>query len=136
MSINIDSITPLVQVFNMRFALGFYRDILGFEVVSNSGNGDDSSWVWLRLNGCDLMLNDQYEPGHELLSPPPERTRWHSDMCLYFGCRDLDAIYEYLLSKGIAIEPPFVTSYGMKQLYVSDPDNYHLCFQWSADADG
>lgn len=133
MAIDIAGMTPLIQVLNMRRSLKFYREILGFEVVSDSGNGDDSSWVWLRLNGADLMLNDQYEPGHVPDDPPAERTKWHGDTCLYFGCQNADAAYEYLKSTGVVAEPPIITSYGMKQLYVRDPDNYGICFQHSAD---
>lgn len=130
MPINIQNLTPLIQVFNMPRSLDFYRDILGFEIVGDSGNGDDSSWVWLRLNRCDLMLNDQYEPRHVPLNPPTERTKWHDDTCLYLGCPDVDAAYEYLKSKGIELDPPKVAPYGMKQLYLKDPDGYGLCFQW------
>lgn len=129
MALEISGMAPLIQVFNMPRSLGFYRDILGFEVVQDSGGGDDSSWVWLRLNCTDLMLNDQYEPDSVPDAPPPERTRWHGDTCLYLGCADPDTAYEYLRSKGVACEPPKVAPYGMKQLYVSDPDNYGLCFQ-------
>lgn len=100
--------TPLIQVFSMPRALAFYRDILGFEVVSDSGNGDDSSWVWLRLNGADLMLNDQYEPGNVPPNPPAERVKWHNDTCLYFGCPDPDEAFEYLRSRGIELIPPKV----------------------------
>ena len=133
MSIKIEGMTPLIQVFNMRRSLAFYRDILGFEVVGDSGNGDDSSWVWLRLDGVDLMLNDQYEPGSEPNEPPAERTKWHKDTCLYFDCRDTDAVYEYLRSTGVGLKPPITTSYQMKQLYLSDPDNYNICFQQPAE---
>jgi catechol 2,3-dioxygenase-like lactoylglutathione lyase family enzyme len=129
MSVKIDGMTPLIQVFDMPRALAFYRDILGFEVVSDSGDGDSSSWIWLRLNGADQMLNDQYEPGSVPSAPPAERTRWHGDTCLYFGCADPDAAYEYLRSKGIELDPLTVAPYGMKQLYVHDPDGYNLCFQ-------
>ncbi len=76
MAIEINGMTPLIQVFDMPAALKFYRDVLGFEVVTDSGNGDDSSWIWMRLNGADLMLNDQYEPGHVPPAPPSERTQW------------------------------------------------------------
>jgi glyoxylase I family protein len=129
MAIKIDGMVPLIQVFNMPASLRFYRDVLGFEVVSDSGNGDDSSWIWLRLNDADLMLNDQYEPGHVPLGPPAERTKWHEDTCLYFGCPDVDEAYEYLISKDIKADPPIITSYGMKQLYFRDPDNYNICLQ-------
>jgi predicted thioesterase/catechol 2,3-dioxygenase-like lactoylglutathione lyase family enzyme len=127
--LQISGMTPLLSVFKMPRALVFYRETLGFEVVADSGNGDQSSWVWIRLSGVDLMLNDQYEPGSEPPAPPPERSRWHKDTCLYFGCPDPDAAYEVLKSKGVKLEPPHVASYGMKQLYFQDPDGYNLCFQ-------
>jgi uncharacterized glyoxalase superfamily protein PhnB len=129
MPIETRGITPLIQVFSMRRALAFYRDILGFELVSDSGNGDDSSWVWLRLNNSNLMLNDQYEPGHVPPAPPQERTRWHKDTCLYFDSSDPNAVYEHLKSNGVQCNPPKIAPYGMKQLYVTDPDGYGLCFQ-------
>ena len=133
MGIEFARMTPLLSVFNMPASLCFYRDLLGFEVGSDSGNGDDSSWVWLRRSGVDLMLNDQYEPGHVPPAPPHERTKWHHDTCLYFGCEDVDGAYEYLTSKGIKAEPPKVAPYGMKQLYLQDPDGYNICFQWRVE---
>lgn len=133
MALKIDGLTPLIQVFNMPRALGFYRDILGFEVVADSGSGDDSSWVWLRLNDSNLMLNDQYEPGNVPPAPSTERARRHSDTCLYFGCPDPDAAYEYLRSKGVRVRAPKIAPYGMKQLYFSDPDGYGLCLQCPVD---
>jgi len=133
MSVDVNSMTPLLSVFDMPTSLGFYRDILGFEKIADSGNGDSSSWIWLRLNDCNLMLNDQYEPGHVPLAPPPDRTQWHHDTCLYFGCPDPDAAYEYLRSKGVQADLPRVAPYGMKQLYFHDPDGYNLCFQWPVD---
>ena len=129
MPIEIQGMTPLIQVFNMPRALAFYRDLLGFEVVRDSGNGDDSSWVWLRLSGTDLMLNDQYEPGDVPSAPPADRTRWHDDTCLYFGCPDPDAMYEHLRSNGVDAHPPKIAPYGMKQLTLHDPDGYGICFQ-------
>lgn len=134
MALNINGMTPLIQVFNMPRSLAFYREILGFQVQADSGNGDHSSWVWLRLNDVDLMLNDQYEPGHEPPQPPRERTKWHKDTCLYFNCPDPDAAYEFLKSKGIDLKPPKIAPYGMKQLYLTDPDGYALCFQCTVDA--
>ena len=125
--------TPLLQVFDMPRALAFYRDILGFELVTDAGKGDASSWVWLRRDDIDLMLNDQYEPGHVPEVPPAERVRWHDDMCLYFACPDVDAAYEELKDKITGLEPPKTAWYGMRQLNFKDPDGYGICLQWKAD---
>ena len=133
MSLKVEGMAPLLQVFDMSASLAFYRDVLGFERVEDSGRGDDSDWVWLRLDGVDLMLNTAYEAEHRPPHPDPARAAAHEDTGLFFGCRDVDAAYAYLLSKGLNPEPPKVAPYGMKQLYVTDPDGYALCFQWSAD---
>jgi catechol 2,3-dioxygenase-like lactoylglutathione lyase family enzyme len=133
MAIEIRGMTPLLSVFDMPASLRFYRDILGFTVVTDSGCGDESSCVWLRLNGCDLMLNDQYEPGHVPDAPPKERTRWHHDTCLYFSCPDPDAAYDFLVAKGVDVLPPTIAPYGMTQLYFNDPDGYNICFRCPVD---
>jgi catechol 2,3-dioxygenase-like lactoylglutathione lyase family enzyme len=129
MGIEIRGLCPLIQVFSMRRSLAFYRDILGFTVVADSGGGDDASWVWIARDGVNLMLNDQYEPGYVPPECPPERIKWHKDTCLYFECPDPDAAYEFLRSKDVELDPPNDAPYGMRQLYLEDPDGYNICFQ-------
>jgi hypothetical protein len=43
--------------------------------------------------------------------------------------QDVHAAYSHLCWKGVTVEAPRVAPYGMKQLYVSDPDGYVICFQ-------
>jgi hypothetical protein len=64
----------------------------------------------------------------------PARIAVHQDVILYFGCPDVDAAYAYLGAKGITAKKPKIAPYGMKQLYLTDPDGYQICFQWPADA--
>ena len=117
MAIEIRGMAPLLQVFDMPTSLAFYRDVLGFEVESTSKpRGEHFDWALLKLNGVELMLNTAYE----------------EDTAIYFGCPDVDATYAYLRARGVAAREPRVAPYGMKQLYVSDPDGYNLCFQWPA----
>lgn len=42
------------------------------------------------------------------------------------------AAYMHLRAHGVAAKEPKIAHYGMKQLYVIDPDGYNLCFQWPA----
>lgn len=136
MSIEIQGVAPLLQVFDMLTSIRFYRDILGFSVVNTSpalsANPDDVDWAMLRLNDTTLMLNTAYEAEHR--PSVPERTRLvsHDDTCLYFGCPDVDSTYLYLQSQGLKLKAPKVAHYGMKQLYLKDPDGFGICFQWTA----
>lgn len=132
MSLQVEGMAPLLQVFDMPASLAFYRDLLGFERVDDSGAGDASDWVWLRLHGVDLMLNTAYESDSRPPAPDPARIAAHRDTGLFFGCRDVDGAYAYLLANGLKPDPPKIQDYGMKQLYITDPDGYVLCFQWTA----
>ncbi|HEX9893750.1 MAG TPA: VOC family protein [Gemmatimonadales bacterium] len=123
---------PLIQVFDMPRSVAFYRDVLGFEVANQSRPGDAFDWGLLRRDGIELMLNTAYEEEYRPLTPEPARIAAHEDTALFFGCPDVDAAYADLRAKAVDVRPPTVAPYGMKQLYIKDPDGYVLCFQWPA----
>jgi glyoxylase I family protein len=134
MAMEMTGLTPLIQVFDMPESIAFYCGKLGFEVGASSPEiegpeGRYFHWAWLRCGDAELMLNTAYDTGKR----PPERdaARWagHRHTCLYIGCPDPDAAYEHLVSKGVEAQPPQIQSYGMKQVYLRDPDGYMLCFQ-------
>lgn len=133
MAIEVKGMSPLIQVFDMPASLSFNRDKLGFRVTGDSGEGDDSGWVMLQLGDSTIMLNTAYDDGERPAEPDPARIDGHRDTCIYFGCPDVETAYEHLLAEGIVADPPTTAPYGMKQLYLRDPDNFNLCFQWPAE---
>ena len=132
MAFEFRSLCPLLQVFDMPISLRVYGDVLGFQVVSASADGDDANWIWLRRGSADLMLNTAYDPGDRPSRPEPHRVAAHGDTALFFACPDLDAAYQHLTQHRVEVAPPATTPYGMRQMQVSDPDGYELCFQWPA----
>lgn len=135
MPLDLRDLCPLLQVFDMVESLAFYRDIIGFEIVASSPEtagprGTNLGWVYLRLGGATLMLNTRYDP--EDVRPAqrdPVQVAAHDDTSLYIACADVDATYEHLRARGVAMAPPRVAYYGMKQLYLKDPDGFTVCFQ-------
>jgi len=137
MPFEIRGLAPLLQVYDMPRAVQFYCEVLGFELVSNSPlvkspEGECFHWAMLRRDEVTVMLNTAYDEGQRPASPDRPRVAAHRDTCLYFGCPDVDAAHAYLRDKGVDVKPPKVAPYGMKQLYLRDPDGYGLCFQWAA----
>ncbi|HET9275576.1 MAG TPA: VOC family protein [Gemmatimonadales bacterium] len=134
MGFELSSVCPLLQVFDMPASLAFYRDALGFAVVQaapEGATGDRFDWVLLHRDEAELMLNTAYDPDAERPpAPEPARVAAHDDTGLFIGCPDVEAVYEHLRARGVAADPPRVAPYGMKQLYVKDPDGFVLCFQW------
>jgi glyoxylase I family protein len=137
MAIEVRGVCPLLGVYDMPTAVRFYRDKLGFDVVTTSpalGPPDKFHWALLRLGTAEIMLNSAYEFDHERPAPADRaRVAAHDDTTLYFGCPDVDGMYEELRERGVAVTPPKVAPYGMKQLYVKDADGFGLCFQWQAE---
>jgi glyoxylase I family protein len=133
MALQIEDCVTLLEVFDMRRSVAFYRDVLGFEIVAQSQPGEDFDWGWLRQGEVELMLNTAYESHERPPAPDPARVRAHTDTALFFGCRDLDAAHAHLRAHGLNPQPPAVTSYGMRQLWLDDPDGFRLCFQWRVD---
>jgi glyoxylase I family protein len=132
---DIRGLTPLISVFDMPASVRFYRDLLGFEVAMSSPPIEEAMFHWclLRLGDAELMLNDEYEFNSERPAQrPPAFTEAHSKVCLYIDCPDVDAAYEDLKDKVTTIRKPSIAQYGMKQMYLTDPDGYGLCFQWPA----
>lgn len=136
MSIDMRGMTTLLQVFDMATSLRFYCDVLGFEISQTDSNttAPHHNWVWLKRGDIDLMLNTAYEEDARPPVADKRRIASHGDTGLFIAAPDVDAIYAHLRTNGIDVKQPTVAPYGMKQLYVSDPDGFCLCFQWAAKA--
>lgn len=125
----IDTMTPLLHVFDMSRSVAFYCDVLGFGIVETSGPGSDFFWCRLRLGEAILMLNSAYDEGDRPPTPDALRVAAHCDTVLYFGCTDADAAYAHLCDLGWPAQAPVTAYYGMRQVYTQDPDGFAICFQ-------
>jgi glyoxylase I family protein len=132
MGIEVRGLAPLLEVFDMPTSIAFYREVVGFEVIATSAPGPKFDWALLSLNGVELMLNTAYDEPNRPPARDPARIAAHHDTSIYFGCPDVDGAYAYLRAKGVRAQEPQTAPYGMRQLYLSDPDGYTLCFQWPA----
>lgn len=132
MALDVSGIAILLWVYDMPTSIRFYRDTLGFELVSTSDvlGEDYFHWAMLRIGKAQLMLNTIFESNEARPSPPPRsESQPQRDAWLYCDCPDADAAYEELDSKGVEVQEPTVTYYGMKQVSLFDPDGYRICFQ-------
>jgi catechol 2,3-dioxygenase-like lactoylglutathione lyase family enzyme len=115
---------PLLEVRDIDRSVAFYRDRLGFTVVAHDAeSGGRMNWCRLERGGASIMLQGPGEPNDDSAGVRGQ------GVCLYFICDDADAMYAELSLRGAQLDPPRVAYYGMKQLYVPEPDGYALCFE-------
>jgi len=118
----IRQIWPLVTVQDIHRSVEFYRDRLGFNVVGKAESEGKLFWCRLERGGACIMLQQaETEDG-----PAEGRGR---GVTFYFICDDADAIYDDLSLRGLQLTPPSLAHYGMKQVFVPEPDGYCICFE-------
>ena len=112
---------PLLAVRDINRSVHFYCNQLGFTLAGDDGRPDKQmGWCRIERGGSSIMLQQFREED----SVPLGR-----GVCFYFVCDDADAIYAELSARGLQLEAPRVANYGMKQLFVPEPDGYAICFE-------
>ena len=113
---------PLLLAADLRASADFYCRQLGFEVVRQWEPDGALAWCWLQQGGAALMLQQACDE-----DPPP--AAWGKGMTLYFLCDAVDAFHRELTERNVTASTPEDAFYGMRQMFVTDPDGYALCFE-------
>jgi len=121
---NVKSAVPFFGVSNMAESLKFYVDGLGFEMTQSWTEEGKYKWVWIKIGGAALMLQED----------APEAGVKVGDVTVYFICEDALAIYHDIKARGVEGKKPFISN-GMWAIYLSGPDGHQICFQSPTDAD-
>src|SRR5919107_1780913 len=112
-----------LEVNSLGESVEFYRDALGFELVSLEAEAEPPL-ATLRAGSLRVMLAEQ------LLTMARRGRGVH----FLFGVADVDAYYERLRAAGVEVAPPADEGWGGRFITVEDPDRYRLFFvAWHAD---
>jgi uncharacterized glyoxalase superfamily protein PhnB len=118
----IQELWPLLFVQDIERSIAFYRDQLGFTVVGEAKSDGRVFWCRLKHGGASIML--QQAEGED--GPAEGRGR---GVGFFFVCDDADSLFAELSDRGLILDSPTVAYYGMKQLFVPEPDGYSICFE-------
>ena len=106
----------ILYVRDARRSLRFYRDLLGFKVVSAM---DGYARVRAPRGNATIGIHE-FEPGMK-------RARASGDHRLYFEVADLDAFCARLKKRGVKFEQmPEDMPWGWRHAYLNDPDGHAL----------
>ena len=127
-------VIPTIRIPDMRSALAYYRDTLGFAVERG---GETDSNVALVRGDARLMLEtaaDHYSDAYN--AAIRERLGVRSPNALYLEAEDLDELHDRLQAAGAAIVDPLAERpWGQSEFTVEDPAGNWLTF-WRATPAG
>jgi len=95
-------------------ALAFYREKLGFRIVTDQPMGNGQRWIELKIPGA--------ETGIALFTPPGHEARIGTFSGLSFASDDVAATYRELVARGVEfVSPPRTEPWGTSAIF-RDPD--------------
>ena len=104
---------PILQVSELRRSLGFYRDLLGFELTYAFPSEDDPQFVSLALDGGKLGLGS---------SPGPVQS---ASTSIWLYTDDVDDAVADLRGAGVqVVAEPVDQPWGERVASVADPDGF------------
>lgn len=115
---------PLLNVADTERALGFYGDVLGFEVLDRHPEHGRPVWAALKAGPVQIMLN---QPDHAVRVGRVADASY-SDVVLYFAVDDARSLHRRLEQLGIPTSPVEHMDYGVWEFTLRDPDGYELAF--------
>jgi uncharacterized glyoxalase superfamily protein PhnB len=125
--VTIRQLWPLLAVEDMARSINFYESTLGFSVVGRAEIDGRTFWCRLERGGSSIMLQQADDED----GPVGSRGR---GVALYFVCDDVERLHAELSARGLQLPPATVAEYGMKQLFVPEPDGYSVCFESPTEA--
>jgi lactoylglutathione lyase len=104
---------PILQVADLRRSLGFYRDLLGFEVTYSFPSEGDPQFVSLAIDGGKLGLGTTEEAVQS------------RSTSLWLYADDVDTAVAELKEAGVrVVAEPADQPWGERVASVADPDGY------------
>jgi catechol 2,3-dioxygenase-like lactoylglutathione lyase family enzyme len=132
-----EKITANLMVTDMHRSLDFYCELLGFtltmgvntalETFTDGVRRDDLIFVLLAHGSKELMLQRRDSLAKDVPGFTPHTTPCGT-FTLYFRGEPADALAARLPNSVEKIKGPETSWYGMRELYIRDPDGYVLAF--------
>ncbi len=116
--------TPLLNVRDGEKSIAFYKEALGFSVISEFADEDDMHWATLENGSMKLMINQRQKSA----SPGRIERETFQGVVFYFEVESVHRFHQDMRARGFLVSEPDAMPYGVDECYLRDPDGYELAF--------
>lgn len=118
-------VTPNLVVSDIDRSLAFYRDVLGFSVVTTVPEQPPLAFVWMQRDTVNVFLNSESSTG--MTASPGSNILF---ITLEPGdiATGIDALFAAVKDRAPVEMPVTDQFYGMREFTITDPDGYVVTF--------
>jgi uncharacterized glyoxalase superfamily protein PhnB len=121
------SVTPNLITNDLPRALAFYRDVLGFSVVTTVPDAAPHVFVWLQRDDVNLFLNDA-ETVRKENPTATSLVAGASGVAMFVHTEQVADYWEQVHGRATVVMALKDQWYGMREFSIADPDGYVLTF--------
>ena len=114
------------MVEDVRKTIDFYRDILGFEIVTTVEADDEIGFAIMRRDEVELMFQSRKSLSENV--PALSGSPIGASQTLYIEVTNIDQLYEQVRGKVEVVVNLHTTFYGTREFYFKDINGYILSF--------
>jgi lactoylglutathione lyase len=125
-------VTPNLLVTDIDRSTAFYRDVLGFSVVTTVPEAAPFVFAWLQRGGVNVFLNARETVAADMA---PLASRPIGGTATLFMTIDapgpaegIDALFAQVQPRATVVMPIKDQFYGMREFAIEDPDGYVIFF--------
>lgn len=119
---------PLLATADISMTKAFYEQ-LGFKTLNTWEPDGQLRWCLVEYEGASLMLQQETDESKRAGIRGQPR-----DYGIYFVCEgDIDELRAALVAKGVKVSAARTEFYGMRQIFLTDPDGRSVCFEAMLD---
>ena len=125
-------VTPNLIVSDIDRSLRFYRDVLGFSVVTTVPDAAPFVFVWLQRDHIQVFLNAREGVGEDLPALAARAIGGTNTLFMVLESDSaetgVDALFAEVSGKAPVVMPLKTQFYGMREFGIEDPDGYVILF--------
>jgi lactoylglutathione lyase len=131
-SMKLTGVTPNLIVSDMDRSTAFYRDVLGFSVVTTVPEQAPFVFVWLERDGIKVFLNAAAGVKDDVPELGTRAIGGTNTLYMILEAdsvaQGIDALFRAVDGKARVVMPLKDQFYGMREFGITDPDGYVIFF--------